>query len=72
MFTAGYSAKVTDKHKQNILSALGNLVEGDLFTVHAWEGEVGGEGIDHQEGSGMVIRRSVPVYRMFFHAHVNR
>lgn len=47
MFTAGYSAKVTDKHQQDVLSSLGDFVEGDLFTVHAWESEIGGEGIDH-------------------------
>ncbi len=47
MFTAGYSAKVTDKHQQDVLSSLGDVVEGDLFTVHAWESEIGGDGIDH-------------------------
>jgi len=41
MLSAGYSAKVTEEDQQGV-SAFEDFAEGDLFTFHRLEGEVGG------------------------------
>lgn len=47
MFTAGYSAKVTEKDEQGV-SAFEDFAESDLFTVNDLKGEVGGGGVEFE------------------------
>ena len=45
MFAAGYSAKVTEEDKQNVVPTFENFADGDLFTVGALQGEGGSGGV---------------------------
>jgi len=42
MFAAGYSAKVTEKDQQNMLSVFQDFVQGNLLTFDGGQAEVGG------------------------------
>jgi len=56
MFTAGYSAKMTEEDKQGV-SAFEDFAKGDLFAVNGWKGEGGGGVIKFQvSGSRFQVR----------------
>jgi hypothetical protein len=88
MFTAGYSAKVTEKDQQGV-SAFEDFAEGDLLAFDRGEGEGGGGGVYfefHVSVSGVpvssirfrkwkVVSGVVSLstfYVMFFFAHTTR
>jgi len=41
MFAAGYSAQVPEEDQQNVIAVFQHLAEGDGFTFHSLQGEVG-------------------------------
>jgi hypothetical protein len=51
MFTAGYSAKMTEKDQQGV-SAFEDFAEGDLLAVGGGEGEGRGGGVEVHEVIG--------------------
>lgn len=48
MFTTGYSTKMTEKDKQNVITVFQDLVEHDLFATGRGESEIGCRGVEFE------------------------